>query len=286
MSFNHSSFDASLNYIKQELSNQREQYLNLLNQNTNLINSIDHLISVENNYRTRQTNFQSSNNLLTSDEVLTYTSAVIFSNVEHPLNDVCPLSNYRFRMNEYVCKLPCGHLFDGHQICYNLTHVSTSCPICHVDVRQNSNSTRPVAAPPPRTRRTTRRTTTTTNTSDFVTLLEALMTIPLTNTSTTTNTAPTTDQIQQATELIAYENIDNPSENCCPISHEEFEPESIVCRIKHCKHIFKPEHLNRWFETSSLCPVCRHNIIESNTNTTATVTRTTDPDYYYYSYRF
>lgn len=77
---------------------------------------------------------------------------------------------------------------------------------------------------------------------------------------------PTDSQIRQATELINYSSMFNPSTqqepqySRCPISHEEFTLNSRVYRIRHCGHYFEPQSLLTWFRTSVRCPVCRYDI--------------------------
>lgn len=75
---------------------------------------------------------------------------------------------------------------------------------------------------------------------------------------------PTTEEISQATRIIRYSEIENPINDRCPISHEVFEEDDIVSQIVFCKHIFKSEQINTWFQRNSHCPVCRHNIITTN----------------------
>ena len=75
----------------------------------------------------------------------------------------------------------------------------------------------------------------------------------------------TSVQIEQSTEMILY----NPSfgERICPISMENFDENEHVCRIRGCRHFFKREHLMRWLQTSSQCPVCRYNLRDFSNNT-------------------
>ena len=73
---------------------------------------------------------------------------------------------------------------------------------------------------------------------------------------------PTATQITNATELISFRDISS-NQTICPVSMENFEANDIIIRIRHCGHIFKHNSLLEWFRTSSLCPVCRHNIREN-----------------------
>jgi len=79
----------------------------------------------------------------------------------------------------------------------------------------------------------------------------------------------TTEQITDATEMIRYSEHDSSLENAarsCPISLDEFQEGEMVCRIRHCGHIFKRDNLMQWFSTHTCCPVCRHNIATSENN--------------------
>ena len=77
---------------------------------------------------------------------------------------------------------------------------------------------------------------------------------------------PTDRQIREATELIQFSSLFDPASaqepqySRCPISHEEFTPNSRVYRICHCGHYFEPQSLLTWFRTSVRCPVCRYDI--------------------------
>ena len=73
----------------------------------------------------------------------------------------------------------------------------------------------------------------------------------------------------------------------CPISLEELSEDDFILKINHCGHIFKEENLRRVFETNSLCPLCRYNLLEelnieqnsqisSNTNQTNLINNSTN----------
>ena len=72
----------------------------------------------------------------------------------------------------------------------------------------------------------------------------------------------TQTQIDAATETVRYGEQDTEQTQSCPISLDDFQEGEMVCRIRHCGHIFKRENLMRWFSTHTCCPVCRHNIVE------------------------
>ena len=71
---------------------------------------------------------------------------------------------------------------------------------------------------------------------------------------------PTDQQIENATELIFYDNSIPHSQ--CSITLEPFEEGEEICRIKHCLHCFKKDQIYNWFHTNVRCPVCRYDIRE------------------------
>jgi len=76
-------------------------------------------------------------------------------------------------------------------------------------------------------------------------------------------------QIANATESIIYTSEAFPEITQCPISLDEFEDGELVCQIRHCRHIFKRRNIMRWFETRTCCPVCRHDLENSNNEPTS-----------------
>jgi hypothetical protein len=73
------------------------------------------------------------------------------------------------------------------------------------------------------------------------------------------NSVPTITQFAQATEPVQYQ-ANHFSDNHCPITLEEFHENEMICRIKHCRHVFKIQPLQNWFSRNSHCPVCRYDI--------------------------
>ena len=76
---------------------------------------------------------------------------------------------------------------------------------------------------------------------------------------------PTNQQIENASRLVSYGEIQNPNSEACPISLERFNPNDEVRQINHCGHIFLPNEFNEWFHTNVRCPVCRYDIRNGNT---------------------
>ena len=66
-------------------------------------------------------------------------------------------------------------------------------------------------------------------------------------------------QVENAIEIITYDN-DLYEETRCPISLDDFAHGEIICRTKHCNHIFKRSHLMTWLHTRVTCPSCRHDL--------------------------
>ena len=109
----------------------------------------------------------------------------------------------------------------------------------------------------------------------------------------------TQNQIDELTEIVTYDASMN--ELRCPITHEDFEIGQEVCRIIHCGHYFKPDAIQRWFNRNTICPVCRHNLLNispANSPTAATIpifpnlfsnniiNSNTDPSYNTVTYTF
>lgn len=76
--------------------------------------------------------------------------------------------------------------------------------------------------------------------------------------------APSEDQINRATELIHYGNIENPLNNRCPITLVDFSENDRIRQIIPCGHCFNNRALLRWFTTNCRCPVCRTDIRDYN----------------------
>jgi hypothetical protein len=51
---------------------------------------------------------------------------------------------------------------------------------------------------------------------------------------------PTTQQIENASRLVSYNEIQNPNSESCPISLERFSGSDQVRQLNHCGHIFLP----------------------------------------------
>jgi hypothetical protein len=67
-------------------------------------------------------------------------------------------------------------------------------------------------------------------------------------------------QVESATDIVVYDS-DIHVETRCPISLEDFADGDILCRTKHCNHLFKRSHLMTWLQTHITCPSCRHDLV-------------------------
>lgn len=97
-------------------------------------------------------------------------------------------------------------------------------------------------------------------------ILSSLFT-PLQNISPLQNTSlqdviirPTEQQIENATEIIQFNEAISNNNISCPITLDSFVNGENVCRIKHCSHLFKQNALHDWFRRNVRCPVCRYDI--------------------------
>ena len=70
-------------------------------------------------------------------------------------------------------------------------------------------------------------------------------------------------EIEENTEIINYNSIDAAQilNTECPISRDVFNANSIVLRLKECRHCFVPFRIMTWLETHSTCPLCRRNVV-------------------------
>jgi hypothetical protein len=291
----------TLNYIKDMLTQQKKTYINLLNENRRIIESINNYIheyEVQTTIRNppqsvRPHLFSTNNHTLSNDEILRYTSAHHFNEIEEPLNNRCYLSGIRFEDDDWVCKLPCGHLFDGPSICYHLTRICSNCPICHLNIlqtqqpettniqspqRQNENLQPPLI----RRNRTINRNSLHNSFNDyssngFVELFSIILSneLPRYEIPTPSNLL-TEEEIRNAIETIRYGDIENSLSERCPISYIEFTNNTNISRIKHCQHIFETNSLSEWLTRKNTCPVCRYDLKTYNTTNNSNLNTNTD----------
>ena len=63
-----------------------------------------------------------------------------------------------------------------------------------------------------------------------------------------------------------YNDISSNTNDTCPITQQEFNPNDIVLKINACNHCFNPQSLLTWLARCGLCPLCRHSIISNSIN--------------------
>jgi hypothetical protein len=78
------------------------------------------------------------------------------------------------------------------------------------------------------------------------------------------STAPTNEQIRDATTSFVYEDISEPVNTSCPISLNTFQGDDTILQINRCRHNYTPSSLLEWFRTNTHCPLCRIDIRESD----------------------
>ena len=76
----------------------------------------------------------------------------------------------------------------------------------------------------------------------------------------------TSAQINNASRLIRYDEIENPTSDRCSISLLEFHNDDHIRQILYCGHIFHENSLQEWFTRNTICPLCRYDIRNYTTN--------------------
>ena len=98
--------------------------------------------------------------------------------------------------------------------------------------------------------------------------------------------SPTSEQIDNATEVFTYTEGLQLLNHRCPITLEDFQENDNIRRIRYCGHCFNEESIQHWFRNNVRCPVCRldirdvsENVIErENTNVNNRNDEDTDED--------
>ena len=70
--------------------------------------------------------------------------------------------------------------------------------------------------------------------------------------------------IELATENLLFSEIPASIDRYqqCPISQDNFQPDTPITRIRRCGHYFERDSIATWFRTSCRCPICRADIRE------------------------
>jgi len=76
----------------------------------------------------------------TSEQIRQSTRTLAFRNVEHPINERCPISFEAFRPNDEVLQIiRCGHIFNPCEIAVWFES-NVGCPVCRFDIRDHSQA--------------------------------------------------------------------------------------------------------------------------------------------------
>ena len=89
--------------------------------------------------------------------------------------------------------------------------------------------------------------------------------------------SPSQQEIEAATSSITFEELPE-GVTSCPITMETFTENTDLLRINHCGHVFARPGIMRWFRNHISCPVCRHDIRNTNDITTGNITDNTNND--------
>ena len=71
---------------------------------------------------------------------------------------------------------------------------------------------------------------------------------------------PSPAQIQEGTRNLTFSSLENPINDSCPISLNNFQPLEVVTQIRGCGHLFNRAQLGIWLRTNCRCPVCRFDV--------------------------
>lgn len=71
---------------------------------------------------------------------------------------------------------------------------------------------------------------------------------------------PSPEQIQEGTRNVTFSSLENPINDSCPISLNNFQPLEVVTQIRGCGHLFNRAQLGIWLRTNCRCPVCRFDV--------------------------
>lgn len=72
--------------------------------------------------------------------------------------------------------------------------------------------------------------------------------------------SPTQQQIENATSIVRFSEVENPPYANCPITLDVFNVNSNITQVLYCRHIFDSVAIQNWFRNSTHCPVCRFDI--------------------------
>ena len=88
----------------------------------------------------------------------------------------------------------------------------------------------------------------------------AQSTVQMNATESVPVTQTPTRSFEECVETVQFSDVEEPPNDRCPITHDQFESGSQVARVRACGHVFTPSALRRWLSTRVTCPVCRINV--------------------------
>ena len=99
-----------------------------------------------------------------------------------------------------------------------------------------------------------------TNTDTFANLLDMILPQIRERNMEDVVVAPTSDQIESASDLRIATSDQQESEERCSICQDVFQQGQTLRTIVHCEHEFHRACIDRWFLQNVHCPVCRFDI--------------------------
>ena len=134
-------------HFNPELYNVRVMPNTNLNTNTNTSRNnytntnLNSNTAVNRDWRHFLTNFFTSITIApTQEQIRAATTSCVYSSIENPINDSCPISLERFSPDDNVIQINhCGHIFNPNQLnSWFLSNVR--CPVCRYDIRNYSQT--------------------------------------------------------------------------------------------------------------------------------------------------
>lgn len=110
-------------------------YNEYLNSSNNLLNQSSLLSQNLNEFMTLFNSHSQSQSFSNINIISQATRVVVYSDIENPINDRCPISHELFQSNDQVTQIiPCGHIFNNTEINTWLQR-NLHCPVCRCSIR-------------------------------------------------------------------------------------------------------------------------------------------------------
>ena len=201
----------------------------------------------------------------TLDNIRSNINMVMFANTHNNSNTYN--SNFRNRNANANVNRNRNNRENNHSVFYDYENpINPNIYLDNLANFRNLERRQPISNARQNTRQTanTRQNTNETqNTNDWSSLLSTFL-------NSNVIVRPTIQQIENASRLVRYNEIQSPNSEACAISLERFNGTDNVRQINYCGHIFLPTEFNEWFQSNVRCPVCRFDIRNSATTEMAT----------------